>query len=271
MFATQAVLLKENAEVFRKLEDTNRQLHDTMQKLDKKNKKLKEINYQYLNMLSFVSHELRSPLISVLGFAELLDEEVLGTLNDEQRKAVQVVIRSSRTLIDMIQNYLDLSKIEQGGLHLEKKNLDLYKDILLFVLEEMTEQFQRMELSVFVEGDTEQALVNCDPGLIRVVLNNLLSNSIKYGEQDGKVVVQLQKKKKELQVSVTNTGEGMDKKELKKLFQKFTQIEGNHKKGIRSSGLGLYNSKYIIKKHGGKIWADSELSSWFRVTFTLPD
>jgi len=271
MFASQAVLLKENAVVFNKLEDSNQQLAELTRKLDKKNAKLKEINHQYLNMLSFVAHELRSPLISVLGFAELLDEQALGSLNDEQHRAVQVMIRSSRTLIDMIQNYLDLSKIEQGELHLDKKKLDLHNDVLRFVLEEMEEQFQRAELSVYVESEVKPPQVRCDPGLIRVVLNNLLSNAIKYGEQEGRVIIQLSKAERELQVAVTNSGEGMAKKELEKLFQKFTQIDNGHKKSTRSSGLGLYNSRYIIKKHGGKIWADSEMGAWFRVTFTLPN
>jgi signal transduction histidine kinase len=270
LFASQAVLLKEKADLFRELEVKNKKLRETTTKLDKKNEKLKEMNQQYLNMLGFVSHELRSPLISILGFAELMNEGVLGKLNEEQKKAVNVIMRSSNSLIDMIQNYLDLAKIEQGEMSLEKKPVDLHNDILLLVFEEMEEQFQKKELNISVESDQETNSVECDVRLIRIVLNNLISNAVKYGEEKGDLLVRFSHEKNSLKIVVLNTGQGMNQKELKKIFQKFSQGDGTRKRGYRSSGLGLYNSKYIIKKHGGKIWAESEFGKWFKVTFTLP-
>ncbi len=270
LFASQAVLLKEKSEIFRELEITNQKLLATTDKLNRKNEKLKEMNHQYLNMLGFVSHELRSPLISILGFAELLEENVLGTINAEQLKAVQVIIRSSNSLIDMIQNYLDLAKIEQGEMKLDIKTVDLYHDILEIIFEEMDEQFQKKELSVFVDGEQEISTVSCDVRLIRVVLNNLISNAVKYGETNGKLCVRFSNDENFLKISVTNTGEGVQKKEQRKIFKKFSQADGTRHHGYRSSGLGLYNAKYIVKKHGGKIWAESEFGKWFRVSFTLP-
>ncbi len=270
MFASQAVLLKENAEIFRELDRTNKKLSNKTRALEEKNKQLKQMNRQYLNMLGFVSHELRSPLISILGFAELLDEGMLGALNEEQRKAIQVIIRSSSTLIDMIKNYLDLAKIEQGEMQIEKKMTNIYEDILSLILEEMEEQFQKRNLTVYVEGNIQDASIACDPGLIRIVLNNLLSNAAKYSHEGGEVRIRFERKDNEIEISVYNTGAGLPKKDLKKLFQKFTQLDSHPKTEIRSSGLGLYNAKYIIEKHGGKIWAESEPGKWFAVHFTLP-
>lgn len=269
-FATQAALLKEKSEMFKRLEISNQQLNEATKKLNQKNKKLAEINKQYLNMLGFVSHELRSPLISILGFAELLSEEAIGSLNDEQKKATNVIIRSSNSLLEMIQNYLELAKIEQGEMKLEKKPVDLLHDVLISILEEMSESFEKNEISVFVESDKKQNSVFCDPHLIRVVLNNLLSNAVKYGEKEGEIRIQFFNENDFLKVSVDNTGEGLHKKDIKKIFQKFSQIDGLTKYSGKSSGLGLYNAKYIVKKHGGEIWAESEVGKWFRVNFRLP-
>ena len=270
LFASQAVLFKEKAEIFRELENTNLKLLETTEKLNRKNEKLKEMNHQYLNMLGFVSHELRSPLISILGFAELLEEDVLGTINEEQLKAVHVIIRSSNSLIDMIQNYLDLAKIEQGEMKLDLKTVDLYNDILVIIFEEMDEQFQKKEISVIVEGEQKISSVSCDVRLIRVVLNNLISNAVKYGEKNGTLSICFSDDEDFLKISVTNTGDGVQKREQRKIFKKFSQADGTRHHGYRSSGLGLYNAKYIVKKHGGKIWAESEFGKWFNVSFTLP-
>jgi len=270
MFASQAVLLKENAEIFKELERTNKKLKRKTRQLEEKNRELEQLNHQYLNMLGFVSHELRSPLISILGFAELLDEGMLGSLNEEQRKANQVIMRSARTLIDMIRNYLDLARIEQGEIQVEKKIANLVEDILLPILEEMREQFERRNLSVYVEGDTQDASVFCDPGLIRVVFTNLLSNAAKYAKEGGEVRIRFEREKGFVHVSVFNTGPGLKKNELKKLFQKFTQLDSHPRNEMRSSGLGLYNARYIVEKHGGRIWAESEPGKWFEVHFTLP-
>lgn len=270
MFASQAIVLKENAEVFDELEKSNRKLQKVSNKLEKQNDLLLQINKQYLNMLGFVSHELKSPLISILGFAELLDEGLLGELTTEQRKANSVILRSSRLLIEMIRNYLDLAKIEQGELVLDLQKLDLFKDVLSFVLEEMTEQFNSRDLNIRVESEVENLIVNGDSSLMRVVFNNLLSNAVKYSDKGGDVLVHIGQNGDNFEIAITNTGPGVTKTQLKKLFKKFTQFETERRPGIRSSGLGLYNAKYIIKKHGGTMWAESDYGKSFTISFSLP-
>ena len=270
MFATQATILKENAEIFCELERSNKRLKRESKKLEKQNSQLEQISEQYLNMLGFVSHELRSPVISILGFSELLEEDMLGELSEEQRKAVSIIIRSCRALIDMIQNYLDLARIEQGEMLLDKKVLDIHKDILLLVLEEMGEQFKKKDLSVLVEADLESIQVECDPGLIRVVFNNLLSNATKYSNENGEIHIYISRDESFFKISVTNSGRGLEKSQMKKLFRKFTQLELENDGGFRNSGLGLYNARYIVEKHGGRIWLESELGKSFTATFILP-
>lgn len=270
MFSSQAVLLKENSEIFKALEEKNAELLKTAKKLEKANEELKALNRQYLNMLGFVSHELRSPLISILGFAELLDENLLGNLNDEQKKAIQIIMRSSRNLIEMIRNYLDLSKIEQGGLKMERRPLDFIDIILKPTLEEMQEQFSKKNISVWVDSNQEEVWLYADEKLLKVVLVNVISNAVKYGEEHGEIHLDFMAIENNLKVRVTNTGRGVEKDEVKKVFEKFTQLDSYDTKVGKGSGLGLYNTKYIIEKHGGKIWAESEFGKWFRIVFQLP-
>ncbi|NOY79084.1 MAG: HAMP domain-containing histidine kinase [Calditrichaeota bacterium] len=270
MFSSQAVLLKENSEIFNALEIKNKELEETTQELEKANTELKSLNRQYLNMLGFVSHELRSPLISILGFAELLDENLLGTLSDEQKKAVQIIMRSSKNLIEMIRNYLDLSKIEQGELKMEKRPLEFVGTILKPTLEEMNEQFNKKNMSVWVDSNQEEVWLFADEKLLRIVMVNILSNAVKYGQEGGDIHIEFSIVNKELEVRVTNTGRGVEESEVGKVFDKFTQLDSYDTKVGKGSGLGLYNTKYIVEKHGGSIWAESEFKKWFRIVFRLP-
>jgi len=269
MFSSQAVLLKENSEIFNTLEMKNKELEETTRKLEQSNSELKALNRQYLNMLGFVSHELRSPLISILGFAELLDENLLGTLSNEQKKAVQIIMRSSRNLIEMIRNYLDLSKIEQGELKMQKRPLEFIGTILKPTLEEMDEQFKTKNMSVWVDSNQEEVWLFADEKLLRIVMVNILSNAVKYGEKDGDIHIEFSIMNNELEVRVTNTGRGVEEDEVGKVFDKFTQLDSYDTKVGKGSGLGLYNTKYIIEKHGGTIWAESEFQKWFRIVFRL--
>ena len=270
MFATQAILLKENAEIFQALEQKNQELIQAAGELKQANKNLQKLNMQYLDMLGFVSHELRSPLISVLGFAELLDENLLGSLNEEQHKATKVIMRSTRGLIDMIQNYLDLAKIEQGELKVELRAVELLQGVLLPIIEEMREQFAKHDIGVIVESSAEEMWVNGDEGLLRIVLVNILSNTVKYGEENGKVEVVVTDTDGLGRISVTNTGMGVHKRELKTIFNKFTRSDSQETQAVRGTGLGLYNAQYIIQRHSGKIWAESKYGKWFRIVFEIP-
>ncbi|HFE52557.1 MAG TPA: HAMP domain-containing histidine kinase, partial [Bacteroidetes bacterium] len=148
MFSSQAVLLHENARVYQELADANRRLSEMAEKLRRKNEELEKLNSQYLSMLGFVSHELRSPLVSILGFAELLDDGVLGELTKEQRDAVAIISKVSRNLIDMIKNYLDLARIENGRLPLNRTRLDVESEVVQPLVREMAEQLAARNMKI---------------------------------------------------------------------------------------------------------------------------
>ncbi len=272
LFAQQAALLKENADYQARLKEQNRKLANLTRKLKKTNEELQRLNSHYLNMLSFVSHELRSPLISVLGFAELLEEGLLGDLNSEQRNSIQIIIRVTRNLIEMIRNYLDLAKIENGELRIHWQQIEVYHEILLPVMKELEGHALAKDMKIVPEPDSrvEHVLLQADPALLRIVFVNLFGNAIKYGKARTKIQYRIEDRGDHFLFAIKNYGKGVPKEKLNHIFEKFSQAPQYHPDVPRGTGLGLFNTKCIVEAHGGKIWADSEFGQWFQVFMTLP-
>jgi len=263
MFATHAVLLKETSEIFRALEEKNYQLEQA-------NRRLQDLNRYYLNMLGFVSHELRSPLITISGFAELLKEQILGPLNEEQKNAAEAIDRSSQSLLSMIQNYLDLARIEQGDIHLTLENVELFSEVIQPVVEDMSEQLARQGMSVKIREPSQSLRIRGDRELLKVVVSNLLSNAIKYGNPQTAIRISATPRGDFVHVAIRNEGKGVRPEDRQRIFEKFVRLETAQNSYGRGAGLGLYNARYIVEKHGGKIWAESRYEHWFKVVFTLP-
>ena len=271
MFASQAVLLMESSEVYEELREKNEKLEVLSRDLSQSNQKLRDLNAHYLNMLSFVSHELRSPLISVLGFAEILEDGLQGDLNPEQLNSVQIIIRVSRTLIDMIRNYLDLSKIETGELKIRPEPVDVRRQIIEPVVVEMQEQLVRKNMSIVpLNSPTRTQDLWADRELTRIVFTNLFSNAVKYGRENTGIEYDISEEVGQYRFAVRNYGIGVPECKLTQVFNKFVQINNYDADTPRGTGLGLFNTKCIVEGHGGKIWAESKSGEWFKVTFTLP-
>lgn len=272
MFATQAVGLKENADVYEQLRLSNEELQRVTQELRETNRRLQALNRHYLNMLGFVSHEIRSPLISILGFAELLQEGMLGKLNSEQENAVSIIMRVSRDLIGMVRNYLDLSKIESGELRLSRAPVELVTEVIEPVLAEMRQQLARRKMHVDIKltKDTRRIDLVADRELLKIVFVNLFTNALKYGEEGTTIRVDARLVSEGVQISVTNRGSGVPEDQLVRIFDKFTRAEDPEAGTARGTGLGLFNTRWIVEAHQGRIWAESALGEWFRVRFVLP-
>ncbi len=272
MFATQAVGLKEKADVYEQLRTSHQDLQRVTRELREANQKLEALNRHYLNMLGFVSHELRSPLISILGFAELLQEGMLGSLNAEQENAIGIITRVSRELIAMVRNYLDLAKIECGDLRLTQTPVDLLSEVVEPVAVEMQDQMARREMRLVKrpEGKPPRVEMVADRELLKIVFVNLLSNAIKYGKEGTEIILELCEESDQVHISITNEGTGVPENQLGKIFEKFTRAADPDTETARGAGLGLFNTKWIIEVHGGQIWAESKYGEWFRVRFVLP-
>ena len=237
--------------------------------LKKANDDLRQINHHYMEILGFVTHEIKNRLGIILSSAYNLNQGMTGTLNKEQETMVDVLLRNSERLSDMIKNYLDLSRIEKEELKVNRQELEFKKDILEPVLDEFKGQFEARGILLEVDVPSSLKLI-ADPDLLKIVMENLLSNAIKYGEEKGKIKIGALRQENELQVNVWNKGEGIPKNKRDQLFTKFARLSGRELRKEQGSGLGLFVTKEIIQKQGGKMWAESQEGRWANFIFTIP-
>ena len=244
------------------------------QSLQKTMGDLKELNKRYLGLLGFTTHELKQPLGVLNGYIIMLQGETLGKLStDLQREALLEMRINVNTLNDMIQKYLQLTKIEAGQLVVEKKRINIFKEAINPVLEGESPQLSIKQMQVVIEerGKLEKMEITADPVLMRIVFSNLVTNAIKYGRAGGIINLGFQEQEDTRRFHVKNEGPGIPKDKLMTIFDKFVRIDIKELGKQMGTGLGLYNTKEIIEKHGGKIWAESEEGKWADFIFLIPE
>ncbi len=216
--------------------------------LDNLNKKLTFLDEKKNEFLSFATHQLRSPLTSIKWGLDSLKTKY-------DTETVSHLKKTTDDLIDTVNDLLDISKIEQGGMVIKKEEVELL-DFIGSIVEEFKMSAEKKGLDLSFEFENSPCVVSADPNKLRQVFVNLIDNSIKYTEK-GSVVVSLLKKDKKVVVTVSDTGPGISKEELKDLFDKF--LRGAAGKASKSgSGLGLYLAKKIVETHHGNIFAHSD-------------
>jgi len=236
--------------------------------LESTNEKLKAINRNYMEMLGFVSHELKNPLSSAILGLYTVKDGYLGIINQSQKKELDSVGKSLDYFNDMIKNYLDLSRLEKGELRVTKKSVVINPEVVIPIIEELNHEIQ--EKKMIIKNQIPKIIrLKADRDLLRIVYDNLLSNAIKYGKEGGAIVLDAQEGKKKITFSVYNEGEGIPRKKMFMLFEKFSRIDSPEYAGKKGTGLGLFVCKEIIEKQGGKIWAESEEKKWAKFSFTL--
>ncbi|MDD5691741.1 MAG: ATP-binding protein [Candidatus Omnitrophica bacterium] len=222
--------------------------------------------------LANMSHELRTPLNAIIGFAEVLQDQYFGQLNEKQRKYVDNINTSGRHLLGLINDILDLSKVEAGKMELEPEKLSLKKDVLepsLVLLQEKCLKHNiRLSLDVAPQADID---ISADPKKLKQIMFNLLSNAAKFTPDGGGVEVNAKRSAADfIEISVKDTGIGIKPEDLSKLFQTFSQIESTLTKTVEGTGLGLALTKKLVELHGGKIRVESEFGKGSRFIFTIP-
>jgi two-component system NtrC family sensor kinase len=251
------------------LETQRGQIEQDQQELEALNRELKATNRNYMEMLGFVSHELKNPLASAMMSLYTVKDGYLGEINPAQEKNLESVAQSLEYFQEMILNYLDLSRLEKGELEVKKTDITLSSDLISPVLAGFTGALQEKKMRV--EDHIPDGTVVCaDSDLLRIVYDNLISNAIKYGRDGGMIVLDAFENKNMVTLSVRNDGEGISPEMMPKLFKKFSRLDSPEYAGKKGTGLGLYTCKEIIEKHGGEIWANSKLGEWVMFSFTIP-
>jgi PAS domain S-box-containing protein len=209
--------------------------------------------------LANMSHELRTPLNAIIGFSELLETPVLGDLNEKQKEGVNEIISAGRHLLHLINDVLDLARIESGRIELEISNVNV-GELLQGCLSMITGQAlkKRIFLKLNVDNDLEGAEIPFDKGKVKQVTCNLLSNAVKFTPQGGSICVEASKTGHNLTVGVSDTGIGIKLEDHPQLFQRFTQLDSTLARRYQGTGLGLALSKSLVELQGGRIWAESE-------------
>lgn len=230
----------------------------------------------YLELLAFVSHELKSPLTSLVTNAEMLANGYLGELNPEQDTKVRRISTKGFYLLSLIREYLDLAQFEGGQLSPEFLHVkDFNKEVVEPSVELMLPQMEEKEMVLEKNIPDQKIDVDCDPKLLRIAIVNLLSNAVNHGHKGGKICLNLGRSDNDFRFSIMNEGIGFSVKNRNKLFKKFSRIDefpGEKKAQFnrKGTGLGLYTAWRILKFHQGSIDAHSKEGKWAEFSFIVP-
>jgi signal transduction histidine kinase len=254
-FATQSVLAIQNARLFREIEDKGRQLEAA--------------NRHKSEFLANVSHELRTPLNAIIGGSEVLQERLFGELNEKQAEYTDDILSSGRHLLSLINDILDLSKIEAGRMELEVTTFhlpDAIENALLLIRERASRHGIKLDRVI----DDRLGDFTGDERKVKQILVNLLTNAVKFTPEGGQIKVEATLGDSAVIISVTDTGIGIAKEDQEAIFEEFRQVGTNYAQKREGTGLGLSLTRKFVELHGGQIWVESELGKGATFTFTLP-
>jgi len=254
---------------YEELSRLNNDLVNMQRELSKKNRELDELNKLKNQFLGIAAHDLRNPLGIIMSYSDFLLEELEDELPADSKKMLYAIQSSSEFMLRLLDDLLDIAAIESG-----KLNLDIQKtDLQALVKKNVTLNAiiaAKKDISIQVETDEHVPTVNIDANKIEQVLNNLISNAIKFSEPNTLIKVKISCVENEVCVSVTDQGHGIPMDELEKLFKPFQKTSVKATDGEKSTGLGLSIVRNIIQGHGGKVWVDSNAGIGSVFYFSLP-
>ena len=253
-FATQSALAIQNARLFREI--------------GQKSRELEAASRHKSEFLANMSHELRTPLNAIIGFSEVLSEQMFGGVNEKQAEYLADILESGRHLLSLINDILDLSKIEAGRIELEPADFDLptaIENALILV----RERAQRRAIKLGRAVDHRLGMIRADERKVKQVLLNLLSNALKFTPEGGRIDVRAGMKDGLAEIAVTDTGVGIAPEDQQAVFEEFRQV-GPAARKAEGTGLGLAISRKLIELHGGAMWVESSVGTGSTFTFTLP-
>jgi signal transduction histidine kinase len=219
------------------------------------------------DFLATMSHELRTPLNAIIGFSEVLHEQMFGELNERQLAYVDDVLEAGRHLLSLINDVLDLAKIEAGRMELEVSQVAI-PDVLRSAVSMHSERASRGGIVLSLRTDPDEITVAADERRLRQIVFNLLSNAVKFTPPDGRVEVSARLDDGHVEIAVADTGPGIASQDLETIFEEFEQTGDG--KQVEGTGLGLPLSRKLVELHHGRLWVESEPGRGSTFRFTLP-
>ena len=251
-----------------RVEDRTQELQHALAELSQKGSQLEVASRHKSEFLANMSHELRTPLNAIIGFSQVLRQGLFGEINAKQEEYLDDILASGNHLLDLINDVLDLSKVEAGQVELDVATFSLREALERGVVM-VRERATKNGVSVSLELATDVDLVDGDERRVRQVVFNLLSNAVKFTPRDGSVVVASARENGEVLVSVTDTGPGIAVDDQERIFEEFQQTDAGLQQR-EGTGLGLALSKRLVELHRGRIWVESRAGHGSRFVFTLP-
>jgi signal transduction histidine kinase len=243
--------------------DVNR-MNDELQRLYGE---LESASRHKSDFLATMSHELRTPLNAIIGFSEVLHEQMFGELNERQLAYVNDVLAAGRHLLELINDVLDLAKIEAGRMELDFSQVAI-PEILQSAVSMHAERASRGGIELALKTEPEEIPVTADERRLRQVVFNLVSNAVKFTPANGRVNISAQIDNGNVEVAVADTGSGIAAEDIEKIFEEFEQTSSG--KQVEGTGLGLPLSRKLVELHGGRLWAESEVGHGSTFRFTIP-
>jgi signal transduction histidine kinase len=254
-FSDQAVIAIQNARLFREIQDKSRQIEIA--------------NQHKSDFLANMSHELRTPLNAIIGFSEVLSERMFGELNEKQADYMKDIHESGRHLLSLINDILDLSKIEAGRMELEPSDFDL-PSALSNAMTLVRERAQRHGIALGLKLDQTLSSIRADERKFKQIVLNLLSNAVKFTPDGGRVDVNATLGKDMVEIAVSDTGIGIAPEDQAAVFEEFKQVGRDYTRKAEGTGLGLALTKRFVELHGGTIRLESAPGKGSTFTFTIP-
>ena len=256
--ADHLAVILEHAMLF----EESKQAEETLRRL---NKQLENVNHHKSEFLANMSHELRTPLNAILGSSELLGEGLFGELNEKQMEYIQDIHESGDHLLSLINDVLDLSKVEAGKLDLQLSHIDL-RSLVESSSAIVRERAAGRSQEFLVVPPPEDVIFEADERKVKQIVYNLLSNAVKFTPENGRVTFSAHREKHEVIFAVEDTGPGVAEELRERIFEEFFQISDNQE----GTGLGLALSKRLVELHGGRIWLESQVGCGSRFFFSIP-
>ena len=250
-------------------EDSTENLKVYQRKIEEQIEQLKKLDKIKSNFLNITSHELRTPISAIKGYLQMILKQKLGDINDEQKKSLEIAIRNANRLDTLIQDILDLSRLDSGRMRFILDNTNI-KTTVIETVETMQTLAEKKHIRINKKIDDFLPDLTIDGERIKQVIINLINNAIKFSSDDSDVNINIGKTHDDIIFEVQDFGRGIPEEQKDVIFDAFYQVKSNEDKKLGGVGLGLAISRGIILAHGGNIWVDSIEHKGSKFTFTLP-